>query len=209
MGRIRFIQGRLRFVLPAVLIGVVAGCSTSTTSATGPAQRLAVVSQEPTGRPREMFSSLADLVRGSDAIVVGTIVSVRPGRAAGDPRDGAEGQVQFFDVVIQIEERLAGPRDSGEITIEVLFLEGIRGSLFSIESPWWRPEASSVFFLDLDTDLDTSLPGREAMLVSPQGLYFLPDGIAGKTAASGPDSFPEATGLTVAELGVLVAGFAE
>ncbi len=149
-----------------------------------------------------MFSSLADLVRGSDAVVVGTIVSVRPGRAVGDPRDGA---VQFFDVVVQIEERLAGPRDSGEITIEVLFLEGIRGSLFSIESPWWRPDASSVFFLNLDT----GLPGREAVLVSPQGLYFLPDGFAGKTAASGPDSIQEATGLTVAELGVLIAGFAE
>ncbi len=148
-----------------------------------------------------MFSSLADLVRGSDAIIVGTIVSVRPGRAAGDPRDGAEGQVQFFDVVVQIEERLAGPRDSGEITIEVLFLEGIRGSLFSIESPWWRPDASSVFFLNLDT----GLPGREATLVNPQSLYFLPDGLAGKTAASGPDSIPEAVGLTVEEFRTLIA----
>ncbi|VAV93990.1 hypothetical protein MNBD_ACTINO02-203, partial [hydrothermal vent metagenome] len=170
MGRSRFVHGRLRFVLPAVLISVLAGCSTSPTTATGPAQRLAVVSEEPTGRPHDMFSSLADLVRGSDAVVVGTIVSVTPGRAVGDPRDGEEGEVRFFDVAVQIEERLAGPRDSGEITIEVLFLEGIRGSLFSIESPWWRPDASSVFFLDLDS----GLPGREATLMNPQSLYFLP-----------------------------------
>lgn len=148
-----------------------------------------------------MFSSLADLVRGSDAVVVGTIVSVTPGRAVGDPRDGEEGEVRFFDVAVQIEERLAGPRDSGEITIEVLFLEGIRGSLFSIESPWWRPDASSVFFLDLDS----GLPGREATLMNPQSLYFLPDGLDGKTAASGADSMPEAVGLTVREFGALIA----
>ncbi|GBE25623.1 hypothetical protein BMS3Bbin02_01911 [bacterium BMS3Bbin02] len=204
MGRSGFVQHRVRLALVIGLsAGLFAGCSTatSTTTETEPEPQVAVASAEPTGRPRQMFASLADLVRGSDAIVVGTIVSVRPGRAAGDVRDGAEGQVQFFDVVVQIDERLVGPRDSGEITIEVLFLAGIRGSLFSIESSWWRPEASSVFFLNLDA----GIPGREATLVNSQGLYFLPDGIDGTTAVTGPDSIREAVGLTVREFGALIA----
>lgn len=125
-------------------------------------------------RERYVFDSLESLVRGADAIVVGTVIQVQPGRLAGDPEDGPGGMVQMFDVSVTVDETLRGGV-SGAFTLEIMPIAspgGLAGyPAFDPAQPWWKPGSQSVFFVR---------KGLEERLIplGSQGLMFLPHGAA-------------------------------
>ncbi|GMQ97860.1 MAG: hypothetical protein BMS9Abin17_0363 [Acidimicrobiia bacterium] len=195
-------------IVAAVVAAFLTGLLLTSSSVFGEStrsDRAAGLAVESSFRSRTTYVSLDGLRTASDLIAVGTVIGVKPGRLAGDPRDGPEGQVQFHDVAILINEVLAGPGTaelSGtQLRIEMLFLPGSSGSFTSSESPWWQPGASSLFFLRFDS----SAPGRESVLVSPEGIQFLPDGQDGSLAAAGTKPIPRIEGSTVMDVRTALA----
>jgi hypothetical protein len=47
---------------------------------------------------------------------------------------------------------------------------------------------------------DSSASGRESLLVSPEGIQFLPDGQDGRLRAAGTEPIPEIDGSTVQDV---------
>lgn len=68
----------------------------------------------------ERFTSLAAMTAGSDAVVLGTVDNVAPGRVFGDPERTA---LHFASVRIQVEELIAGSAPS-EVILEVPLFDG-------------------------------------------------------------------------------------
>jgi len=93
-------------------------------------------------RERNLVDSLDELVRVSDAVVVASVLEVKPGRQAGDAADGPGGLLQFFDVSLAIDQTIRG-KATGSITIEILPIaspDGFRGfPAFDPEQAWWQP----------------------------------------------------------------------
>ncbi len=113
------------FLLGASAFLVSTGCSLSVTT-TPPAE----VAEE----------DLSGLVRAAELIVVGRIVSVQPGRAAGE----GEARLQFNDVLVDIENQLKG-EVRAPVTIEQV---DTSGRVFSSEvGPPYRTGERYLLFL--------------------------------------------------------------
>lgn len=165
--------GRFAILLLAlVMVGLVAGLlvgsaleQPSTLAQTG-------TPDHGTVRERYTFETLDDLVKTADAVVVATVIDIRPGRLAGDPADGSAGLVQMFDVTLSIDQTIKGGM-TGAVSIEIMPIASPGGLAgfppFDPEQPWWSAGAQSVYFLT------TTTPERVLPLGS-QGVMFLPQG---------------------------------
>ena len=92
----------------------------------------------------ERYASLRQLTRASDAVVRGTVESVQPGRAFGDPGGSP---LQYAAAKIRIGEVVAGrlrAEDTEVLTLEIPLFDGV-DSIASIESGLVGAEAA--FFL--------------------------------------------------------------
>jgi len=156
---------------------------------------------DPFFRPVTTYSSLDALTAASDLVAVATVVEVKPGRLAGDPLDGAEGQVQFYDVVLKIDDLLAGSADTfiqpGQIQFETLLIPGSPiGSFPNADSAWWQSGASSLFFLRADSTVE----GREWVLASAEGVQYLQYGRGGILTAAGTEPIEGLEAATVEDV---------
>ncbi len=83
------------------------------------------------------FDSLEQMVSTSDLIIVGHVTDMALGRMAGEPGPTGNGDVQFFDATIAVEEVMKGER-STRVSVEVdeismPFEEGDAGMFFLLE----------------------------------------------------------------------------
>ncbi len=66
----------------------------------------------------ETFSTIHDLARSSDVVVVASVVDVRPGRVVDDSGIEGEDALQILDVTLAVEEALVGEPADTEVAIE-------------------------------------------------------------------------------------------
>ena len=81
-----------------------------------------------------VFDSLEQMVATAVLVVVGEVKGIKAGRVAGDPGPSGNGQIQFLDAQIAVENILKGEAGS-DVTVEVdefflPFEEGTQGVFF-------------------------------------------------------------------------------
>jgi len=92
----------------------------------------------------ERFTTLPEIATGSDAVVRGTVASVAPGRAFGDPGGSP---LYYAAATIRVDELLAGSlatSNARELTLEIPLFDG-PDSLGRLEST--LPGGEGIFFL--------------------------------------------------------------
>ena len=116
-----------------------------------------------------MFTSLAELVEGSDVVIEGEVVGVQPGRVLGE-----YGELQLYEVSIRVSRELVGRAD------ETLVLEqdghGIVATLSSVG------DVGIFFLVDTTDNAGTNL----FRLASSQGRYRLDS--RGKLHGANPEN---------------------
>ncbi len=165
---------------------------------------------ESLGREKRPVSSLQELLTYSQLAIVGKVVEVSQGRVAGEPELGEQGLVRYHDVQLEIEEILlpavgfeAGFDVGSPVLLEMYFDPGATaGALLAVDSAWWQPESHSVFFLRAADNPAQAGPrvltGESRLwLAALPGMYYLPDGIDGRTMSTSTSSLSELVGVTV------------
>lgn len=160
-----------------VVVGIVIAVGIGLAIATLPSDR-SVDDQDRIsfeGREKYHFESAEELASTAEAVVIGTVKTITPGRVVGDPG----GEMAFVNATIEISQLLAGSLKEGdEVIIEFSTVAGNpRFAAFDTTMPWWQPGASSVLFLRQTGNGAYHFIGSEA-------IYFLPDGGDGPMKAT-------------------------
>lgn len=173
-------------VATAALAAIIAGCVSSAAEPSQPA-RPATGDQAATTTPatstalgddfwsqlevnaiEQPYGSLAELVHASDAVVLGRITAVRPGRVVDDGGQPRE-LVYFAAVIVEVERVIAGTFSGDQMTIDFLISRPEDVTTLAAKLP---PEPTVFFVKDLSAMPSASgAPGElESNLV---GHYFL------------------------------------
>jgi hypothetical protein len=118
----------------------------------------------------ERYASLHTLTRATDAVVRGTVISIEPGRAFGDP-GGVP--LHYAGATIRVGEVVAGglvPEDAVELTLEIPLFDGI-DSIGSIESSLLGAEGAFFLRSKVESARAAGLPVAEQRAES--GYYRL------------------------------------
>lgn len=147
------------------------------------------------------FTTLREMARASDLIVVGTVTATEPGRLVGDPADG--GVISRL-VTIEIEEAIGGSTDGadplGTVVIEEegtlpdgtpVIVNGVRGSQVGDHGIWY-----------LDRLDDPEMP--VILVINSQGRFLTPAGDPTGDLIGGDQSDPLVQQLQQMPLAALV-----
>lgn len=107
-----------------------------------------------------MFSSVAEMTAGSDAVIQGTVLEVVPGRHL--PAQAGAGN--FIEVSVRVDRVLSGTLLDREVMLEID--RAVFPAVDRADRPWPIPNTSTLLFLHRKLDAPTMLRP-----VSSQGAF--------------------------------------
>lgn len=124
----------------------------------------------------EPASSFDEVIAGSDAIVLGRLAAIGPGRVVGEPVEGIPGaQVLFANVTVAVTEVLMGELPQShraEFTLEVL-LPGRRDFSELTTLNTTLPRSQSIFFVRSNATTAAAMGLPAEVQEREQALYHL------------------------------------